>query len=336
MEDVTLLEKGYIAIRVLGSGAFGQVMLVKRTDGSGKLAAVKKISCQTPNDAQTAMQEARTLTQASHNFILHLIQYFTDSSNCIVYLVTEFCEKGSLRDQLFRGPICWNLRIQWYDQLVEGLAHLHFLNIVHRDLKPENVMVTRDMIKIADFGLATMLERVNFSQYSPSTQGASMQEYMATVCGTKLYMAPEIFQERYTKKADIFSLGLIFLIIAERKWVRDDNSWYYGILAVAHYQTCALGRAMLQNLHHGHGPDRVYQQYVESLMFTTATAPEIALIKSMLHPSYTRRPTACDAKNRVREIKEEGQSLASILYSPLGSVCNSIGLSHWWPGSHYN
>ena len=201
IQDRTLLEKGYIAIEVLGSGAFGQVMLVKRTDGSGKLAAVKKISCQTPNDAQTAMQEARTLTQASHNFILHLIQYFTDSSNCIVYLVTEFCEKGSLRDQLFRGPICWNLRIQWYDQLVEGLAHLHFLNIVHRDLKPENVMVTRDMIKIADFGLATMLERVNFYHYSPSTQGASMQEY---VCGTKR------FSKSDTPKKPIFFLLVLY------------------------------------------------------------------------------------------------------------------------------
>jgi len=54
----------------------------------------------------------------------------------------------------------------------------------------------RFFVKIADFGFAKQLN--------------SEDELIGSVCGTPLYMAPQIVdQEAYSVKADIWSLGII-------------------------------------------------------------------------------------------------------------------------------
>ncbi|KAJ1540071.1 hypothetical protein HK096_000066, partial [Nowakowskiella sp. JEL0078] len=65
--------------------------------------------------------------------------------------------------------------------------------LVHRDLKPENYLLSSDgVLKLADFGVAKKILK-NFT----------------TVCGTPLYMAPEIGVIPYNSKVDIYSAGLI-------------------------------------------------------------------------------------------------------------------------------
>jgi protein kinase len=42
----------------------------------------------------------------------------------------------------------------WAFQILEALEYMHKHGYFHRDLKPENLLVTKDVIKVADFGLA--------------------------------------------------------------------------------------------------------------------------------------------------------------------------------------
>ena len=54
---------------------------------------------------------------------------------------------------------------------------MHRYYIVHRDLKPENLLIINGVIKIADFGIARILEdATNYTGYGT---------------GSIFYMAPE-------------------------------------------------------------------------------------------------------------------------------------------------
>ena len=64
-------------------------------------------------------------------------------------------------------------------------------------MKPQNILVNSDdCLKISDFGFA--------KSYNPDI------ELQQTMCGSPLYMAPEILeQKRYTDVVDLWSIGVI-------------------------------------------------------------------------------------------------------------------------------
>jgi serine/threonine protein kinase len=78
--------------------------------------------------------------------------------------------------------------------ILHAINHCHANNTTHRDIKPENIMINdEDEPKLIDFGL------------SKTTKKSSM----STVAGTPFYMAPEVLNQNYGAKADIWSLGVL-------------------------------------------------------------------------------------------------------------------------------
>jgi len=89
-------------------------------------------------------------------------------------------------------------------QVCAALQFAHDRGVVHRDIKPENVLIDRDgTVKIADFGLAKMVER-NAADFTLTGAGQVM--------GTLHYMAPEQYKtpKDVDHRADLFSLGVVF------------------------------------------------------------------------------------------------------------------------------
>ena len=87
---------------------------------------------------------------------------------------------------------------------------MHKNDIIHRDLKLENVLCKTNpkndkipICTIADFGMCTIEETPDKS------------------LGTDGWMAPEVeylsYGEKYNNKADVYGLGLIFLILLTGK-----------------------------------------------------------------------------------------------------------------------
>ncbi|KDP26118.1 hypothetical protein JCGZ_22219 [Jatropha curcas] len=144
--------------------------------------------------------ELNFLSSVNHPNIIRLFEYF-EAENCI-FLVLEFCTGGNLAYYIQRhGKVKQDIARRFMQQLGAGLEILHSHHIIHRDLKPENILLSGQnqdaivVLKIADFGL------------SRSVQPG---QYIETVCGSPLYMAPEVLQfQGYDEKVDMWSIGAI-------------------------------------------------------------------------------------------------------------------------------
>ena len=88
------------------------------------------------------------------------------------------------------------------------MKYIHSQDIIHRDLKLENYLVKsvndESLVKLSDFGLSKVVEE------NPSEQTMTGNK------GTMLYRSPEQFRgDKYSRKVDIFSLGLVLLVVSE-------------------------------------------------------------------------------------------------------------------------
>lgn len=180
--------------------------------------------------------EISILKSMKHPHIVSLFDYHQTSTH--FHLVMDYCSMGDLsyfirkRNQLSKThPIITSLLerypspegslglnetlvIHFLQQLSSALQFLRDKSLVHRDIKPQNLLLCPPVhsneafiagnyvglwelpiLKIADFG---------FARFLPST---SMAE---TLCGSPLYMAPEILRfEKYNAKADLWSVGAV-------------------------------------------------------------------------------------------------------------------------------
>ncbi|KAF3440236.1 hypothetical protein FNV43_RR18519 [Rhamnella rubrinervis] len=101
-----------------------------------------------------------------------------------IFLVLEFCAGGNLASYINQhGRVEEQIVRRIMQQLGAGLEILHSHHIIHRDLKPENILLSGSeddmLLKIADFGLS---------------RSVPPGDYAETVCGSPLYMAPEVLE----------------------------------------------------------------------------------------------------------------------------------------------
>ncbi|KAF9877364.1 serine threonine protein kinase [Colletotrichum karsti] len=237
----------------IGKGSFAQ--------SSKATVAIKSVEMGRLNNKlrENLYGEIQILKTLRHPHIVALHDCVESATH--INLVMEYCELGDLslfikkRDKLSSHPATHDMARKYpvtpnsglhevvtrhfLQQLGSALKFLREKNYVHRDVKPQNLLLLpsprfRDehsrpiltgsqdslipnaglaslpMLKLADFGFARVL---------PSTSLAD------TLCGSPLYMAPEILRyERYDAKADLWSVGtVLYEMITGRPPFRARN-----------------------------------------------------------------------------------------------------------------
>ena len=216
----------------LGYGAFGVVYKV-RDETTSTDYALKDVFCLNASEIRNAIREVQTMNRISHKNVIAVIgaYQFRDTQGLHMLILTEYCAGGNLNERLTR-PSSDLLNSKWMKQTAEALAYLHSCKVVHRDLKPDNVLLTAtEDVKLADFGLAReyiALKRTGAGREDGSWMTSYAQYYMNSGTGPIHWVAPEFFSGRYTEKADVFSLGVIFFAILERDFVMINGKAYYG------------------------------------------------------------------------------------------------------------
>ncbi|CAM4615886.1 unnamed protein product [Lepidochelys olivacea] len=205
---------------IVGKGRFGEVW---RGKWCGEDVAVKIFSSR---DERSWFREAeiyQTIMLRHENILGFIAADNKDNGTWTqLWLVSEYHEQGSLFDYLNRNAVTIDGLIKLTLSIASGLAHLHMEivgtqgkpAIAHRDLKSKNILVKKnETCAIADLGLAVRHDAVLNTIDIPQNPRV----------GTKRYMAPEILDDvmnmsifEFFKRADIYSLGLVYWEISRR------------------------------------------------------------------------------------------------------------------------
>jgi serine/threonine protein kinase len=209
-------EKDFEIIVKLGYGSAGDVFKVikKKTQ---ELFAVKLIESSTENFEKKCASSL--LTKSFDCDRLVKIYDVWLENNVIgesLYIQMEICEHTleevikkifdeSLNANNLLSEVGFKKMNEISVQILEGVSYLHNHEkpVMHRDLNLVNILVNNIRInnencyevKIADFDLTKLSE----------TEESNTEDQ-----GTPKFMAPEVMGRIYNKKADIFSLGVIF------------------------------------------------------------------------------------------------------------------------------
>ena len=175
----------------------------------GREVALKVLPDDLVHDAvrrERLLQEARAASALEHPNIA--VIHEVGEADGITFIAMELIRGEKLSDTLSRGPLSQTRTFALATEIAEGLARAHDKGIVHRDLKPANVMVTDDgHVKIIDFGLAKLIERVSGEQATASIQ--AQRTDAGVVLGTAAYMSPEQARgDRVDHRSDVFALGV--------------------------------------------------------------------------------------------------------------------------------
>jgi serine/threonine protein kinase len=179
----------YEIASMLGAGGMGEVYRARDTR-LGRDVAIKVCA---EHFGERFSREAHAIAALNHSHICHLYDVGPN------YLVMEYLDGAPLK-----GPLPLQKALQYAMQILDALDAAHAKGIVHRDLKPGNVLLTKQGIKLLDFGLAKQSAPLKDADVTRSiTQDGQ-------IVGTLNYMSPEQLQGKEADaRSDIFSFGLV-------------------------------------------------------------------------------------------------------------------------------
>ena len=195
----------YNFIQELGHGSYGHVIRVQNIT-TGHIYACKKMNKRQIKNKQRFKTEIDLLRATDHPNIIKLYDIYED--NIYIYLIMEECLGGEFFDRLAKKAKKLSMYTEKdaakiFKQLLEAVNYLHAHGVCHRDLKPENILFStieeNSPIKLIDFGLSKI-----FNGEDDEMKGA---------VGTTFYMAPEVINDKYNEKCDIWSCGIILYIM---------------------------------------------------------------------------------------------------------------------------
>jgi len=267
----------YEVIKTLGEGAYGQVFKVmnKKTKNIRAMKVINKLkACLDEDDENNLIKEINVLRSLDHPNILKIYEYYSTPRK--LYIISELCNGGELFDRISKVKY-FNEKVAAHilRQLLSAITFCHSNNVIHRDLKPENILIESEnekeeffTIKVIDFGTSEIFRK---------------NKLLDKKIGTPLYIAPEVLNNQYNEKCDLWSTGVILYILL------CGSPPFYGSNDNEIYKKITSGKYSMKGVEWGE---------------ISTDAKD--LIKNLLVKDYTSRYSANQALNHpwIKKMKE--------------------------------
>ncbi|CAH1253424.1 STK35 [Branchiostoma lanceolatum] len=290
----------YFVLGELGSGAFGTVFQ-GRHRWQGSTVALKKLNLQNSEHIDTAVRELKpllALKSTPHFNVVMFWEYFVYRGS--LWLVLEYCDLGTLNDFILATPHNTELNLRLMTNITAAVTFLHDREIVHRDLKPENILLSgteeNPVAKVGDFGLAKVC--------GGAFNNIFTDYYMSEACGTHYFLAPEVAEGHYTKKCDVFAMGVIFAAMISRSTRKDEEGSEMLVVVVTKDDTdITIGEALRWH------PDReaeISRCLAGAMLEKTGNRALVDVCLRLLRCNYHARPTASELHEEMKQLQRGG------------------------------
>uniref|UniRef100_A0A2N9G5D8 Protein kinase domain-containing protein n=1 Tax=Fagus sylvatica TaxID=28930 RepID=A0A2N9G5D8_FAGSY len=220
---------------IVGSGGSGKVYWIPTNQG--QFVAVKKIWNNKMLDHRLEKEflaEVQILGTIRHSNIVKLLCCISSENSKL--LVYEYMENQSL-DRWLHGKkrksltgemvMDWPRRLQIAIGAAQGLSYMHHdcsPPVIHRDVKSSNILLDSEFkARIADFGLAKMLEKHGESRTMSAVAGSFRLLCPSFVHCFIQYLAEYAYTTKVNEKIDVFSFGVVLLELTTGREPNDEN-----------------------------------------------------------------------------------------------------------------
>eukprot|EP01039_Chlorochromonas_danica_P004352 gene4352-4773_t len=232
------LEQHYRLEDQIGKGGFAIVKSALHIP-SGQRVAIKIAKSSSSSQLE---QEYTILLRLCHPNIVQAFALYHEKDS--IYLILEYMEGGELFDRIVeKKRYTEQMAQEAFQCILSAIDHFHSRGVIHRDLKPENLLLSSKeedaIIKVADFGLARIVEMEEVEEEEEEEEGEEQQQQqqkeqereeekikmkvrkkkekqkpLVSRAGTPDYIAPEIIQSQpVTKAVDMWAAGVILFIL---------------------------------------------------------------------------------------------------------------------------
>uniref|UniRef100_A0A1D1YUP2 cyclin-dependent kinase n=1 Tax=Anthurium amnicola TaxID=1678845 RepID=A0A1D1YUP2_9ARAE len=274
----------YKVIKQVGDGTFGSVWraINKLT---GEVVAIKKMKKKYYSWEECMnLREVKSLRKMNHPNIVKLKEVIREHD--VLYFVFEYMEFNLYQLMKDRGkPFSEEEIRNWCFQIFHALVYMHQRGYFHRDLKPENLLVTKDTIKVADFGLAReVCSEPPFTEY----------------VSTRWYRAPEVLLQSpaYDSAVDMWAMGAIMAELFTLRPLFPGSSEADEIYKICSVIGCPTKNTWAEGLQLANAIKYQFPQFATvplSVSIPSASVDAISLITLLCSWDPCRRPTAASA-----------------------------------------
>ena len=208
--------KKYKVLDLLESGSFGKMykavnMLTKN------LVAIKKTKKYLNKTEEygeptyiNVKNQIEIQKKLSHPNIVKIYEVYDIRE--FYFIIDEYCKYGNLYDY-FRFHFSEKQICILIYQILSGILYLHENEIIHRDISLDNIMVDHIEKDISTSEPYFFIKIINFS----SAKAFNKDKNETQLIGSNYYIAPEVIEENYNEKCDIWSAGVILYMLIAKK-----------------------------------------------------------------------------------------------------------------------
>ncbi|KAA6378136.1 MAG: putative Protein tyrosine kinase [Streblomastix strix] len=214
-ESQLLKQQGFLVLKKIGEGSYGQIFAVH--DPQIGIVAAKVMKNE--DFLENEWNISGPLSQGPPHIRKFVVNfYLAQRFDRFTVILMDYCNMGTLFDLINTQqdlPIPVIRKIM--KQILTGLSYIHSKGIIHRDIKGGNILLHsppgsgKVILKIADFGEAIMQQHVG-------------EEMMMDKAGTYAYMPPELLLAdqnlliKADEKIDVWAAGMLLYQLFTRSF----------------------------------------------------------------------------------------------------------------------